>query len=51
MTMIILSDIDKKRSVSPEFETPSVRSEKLRLRIEKSLAEITEKLDRLIGPQ
>jgi hypothetical protein len=50
-TTHILSHIDKTRSVSPEFAQFHIQSEKNRLRIEKNLAEIREKLNRLIGPQ
>jgi len=50
-TTIILSHIDKIQSVRPEFGPPSFQSEKLRLKIEKNLSEIAEKLHRLIGPQ
>jgi hypothetical protein len=49
--MAILAHIERTQSVSRDLGTPRVRSEKLRLRIEKNLAEITEKLNRLIGPQ
>jgi hypothetical protein len=35
----------------PEQIEFSIESEKLRLRIEKNLAEISENLNRLIGPQ
>jgi len=51
--MVIMDGIEKKRR--KRFRTQSdksrVRSEKLQLGIEKNLAEITEKLNRLIGPQ
>jgi DNA-binding transcriptional regulator GbsR (MarR family) len=51
--MVVMDDIEKKRR--KQFRTRSdksrVRSEELRLRTEKNLAEIAEKLNRLIGPQ
>jgi hypothetical protein len=50
-SMMILAHIEKTQSVDRELAPPSVESEKLRLRIEKNLAEIAEKLNRLIGPQ
>jgi hypothetical protein len=50
-SMVILAHIERTRSVSRELAQASNRSEKLRLRIEKHLAEITEKLNRLIGPR
>jgi hypothetical protein len=50
-SMAILASIERAQSVSREVAPPSIRSEKLRRRIEKNLAEITEKLNRLIGPQ
>jgi len=49
--MAILAHIGETRSVDREYAQPDCRSEKLRLRIEKNLAEISEKLNRLIGPQ
>ena len=50
-SMAVLARIDKMQSVSPEAAQDSIRSEKLQKRIEKNRAEITEKLNRLIGPQ
>jgi hypothetical protein len=47
----ILSQIDTKQGVSPEIGPPGVRSETLWLRIDKNMAEITEKLNRLISAQ
>jgi hypothetical protein len=49
--MLILAHIEKTQSVSHELAQPDSRSEELQRRIEKNLAEITEKLNRLIGPQ
>lgn len=49
--MVILSHINKMECVSRELGSPSIQSDELRLRIEKNLAEISEKLNRLIGPQ
>jgi hypothetical protein len=50
-SMAILAQIDKMQIVSPEAVQESIESEKLQRRIQKNLAEITEKLNRLIGPQ
>jgi len=50
-SMVILAQIDKMQIVSPEAVQESIESEKLQRRIQKNLAEITEKLNRLIGPQ
>jgi hypothetical protein len=50
-TSIILAHIDKMQMVKHEQAQVDERSEKLQLRIEKNLAEIREKLDRLIGPR
>lgn len=50
-TQIILSRIETMQSIEPRHEQSSIPSDKLRLRIEKGLAEIREKLDRLIGLQ
>jgi hypothetical protein len=50
-TQIILSQIEGMQSVEPRHEQGSIPSDKLRVRIEKNLAESREKLDRLIGPQ
>jgi hypothetical protein len=50
-SMAILAQAEKTQSVGRELAPASIESEKLRLRIEKNLAEITEKLNRLIGPQ
>jgi hypothetical protein len=50
-SMAILAQIDKMQIVSPEAVHESIESEKLQRRIQKNLAEITEKLNRLIGPQ
>jgi hypothetical protein len=50
-TEIILSQIETMQSVEPRREQGSIPSDKPRVRIEKTLAEIREKLDRLIGPQ
>jgi hypothetical protein len=49
-SMVILAHIERTRSAGRELAPPSVQSEQLWLRIEKNLAEITEKLNRLIGP-
>jgi hypothetical protein len=49
--MSILAHIDKMQIAKREPAQPDSRSEKLWLRIEKNLAETTEKLNRLIGPQ
>jgi hypothetical protein len=48
---IVLAHIEQMRSVDRDFAPPDNQSEKLRARIDKNLAEITEKLNRLIGPQ
>jgi hypothetical protein len=50
-SMAILAHIERTQSLSRELGPPSTQSENLHLRIEKNLAEITEKLNRLIGPQ
>ncbi len=50
-TMGILARIDEMQSAKHEPLQRDSRSEELRRRIEKNLAEITEKLNRLIGPQ
>jgi len=50
-TMSILAHIDVTKSAKREPERPDSRSEELQRRIKKNLAEITEKLNRLIGPQ
>jgi hypothetical protein len=48
-SMAIVAQIDKMQIVSPEAVQESIESEKLQRRIQKNLAEITEKLNRLIG--
>jgi hypothetical protein len=50
-SVAILARVDKMQIASPEAVQERIESEKLQLRIEKNLAEITEKLNRLIGPQ
>jgi len=50
-TSSILAQIDKMRMTKLESAQLDERSEKLQLRIERNLKEITEKLNRLIGPQ
>jgi hypothetical protein len=50
-TSIILAHIENTQSISPEFAPFHIQSETNRLRIEKNLAEIREKLNRLIDPQ
>jgi hypothetical protein len=50
-SMAILAHIEKTQSVSPEAAQDGTQSEKLQWRIEKNLAEISEKLNRLIGPR
>jgi endonuclease III len=50
-SMAVLARIDKMQSVSPDAVQESIESEKLQRRIQKNLAEISEKLNRLIGPQ
>jgi transcription elongation GreA/GreB family factor len=50
-SMVILAHIEKTRSAGRDLAQPDSRSEELQRRIEKNLAEITEKLNRLIGPQ
>ena len=50
-SMAVLARVDKMQIASPEAVQERIESEKLQLRIEKNLAEITEKLNRLIGPQ
>jgi hypothetical protein len=50
-SMVILARIEKKQRVSRELAQLDSLSDKFRLRTEKNLAEITEKLNRLIGPQ
>jgi len=50
-TVSILAHIDEMQSADREPAQHDSRSEKLQRRIEKNLAEITEKLNRLIGPQ
>jgi hypothetical protein len=46
----VLSNIDKMQTVTPELRQANVQSANLRVRIEKNLAEIREKLNRLIDP-
>jgi hypothetical protein len=50
---VVLNDIEKKRrrKVRTESDKSRIRSEELRLKTEKNLAEISEKLNRLIGPR
>ena len=51
-TMVVMAHIEKMRRehIREQVELP-IESGKLRIRIRKNLAEIREKLDRLIGPQ
>ena len=49
-TLGILAHIDEMQSVKQEPLQPDRRSEELQRRTEKNLAEITEKLNSLIGP-
>jgi hypothetical protein len=51
--VVVLNDIEKKRrrKVRTESDKSRIRSEELRLKTEKNLAEISEKLNRLIGPR
>jgi hypothetical protein len=49
--MSLLGRIEKRRNQPVLNRSALDRSEKLRLRIDKNLAEISEKLNRLIGPQ
>jgi hypothetical protein len=49
--MVILTHIDKVPRVKRGLAQPNIQSEKLWARIDKNLAEITEKLNRLTGPQ
>ena len=50
---VVLNDIEKKRrrKVRTESDKSRIRSEELRLKTEKNLTEISEKLNRLIGPR
>jgi hypothetical protein len=50
-SMAILAHIEPTQRLNHQPAQPSIRSEELRRRIDKNLAEITEKLNRLIGPQ
>ena len=51
--VVVLNDIEKKRrrKVRTESDKSRIRSEELRLKTEKNLAEISEKLNRLIVPR
>ncbi len=50
-SIAILAHVEKTQRPSRELAQLDGQSDELRLRIEKNLAEITEKLNRLIGPQ
>jgi hypothetical protein len=50
-TVIVMAHIENMQSANREPAQPDGRSEELQRRIEKNLAKITEKLNRLIGSQ